>query len=1600
MIVKKMFCMFILIFAVVLYLPTFAFAVDEFNTAVPPVGYSPAIPGVNNVNVKAMVAPLVSGADILLIQSAIPWNSTADTYVLNRLGYTYEIADMSDIPNMNLNNYQVILIVNDQVQSFYNYYAQNYSFFDNYVRNGGILVFFACDRGWANGNNYTNLPGNVQVGDRYNPYNLISDYSHPIITQELIDHQLLFGYPSLPLSNADLYGNYVSHNYFIETTLPVSNIVILRTNDSSQDPTLVVYPLGKGYVIASGITWEAGYSWWNRIIPNMWSYGRSLPDVFKYAFSLAGGFKPSGVNISIYPEDNWTTNGRPTIYKHPKDLLDIVAVITNTTGQEQSGVTLKLEVEPASAFNTNEFVPIFKRSSAEEIAIKDYEEITTNVQKSLDGNKWVITVSGLTIPTETQQKWNDFVFRFKLSSSTSNINATASVYGDNIATSMKRLSDYAKTPVSIINNGKIFLTNRQGMYRNFARNANNTLNGDYASQVNQLWETMNKIAEEQRGVIYYVDKYDQYDPNPSDNPTLNWWDYRKKNLPNDYDSDTDSNNEEGKINKVSNLVDSMLKTFIDNSGGVGSGRYVAIIGDDAIIPFYRIFDPTKTVLDNWEYHDISKITKKDAKNNYLFTDIIYRDYDGKGWGNGDVENIFVGRIIGMYPQDLAKFLESSNNQSTNSNNVVKLENYEFDGELSDYEKVSQKFGYTVVKNIDNVSLDFYPDCGCRWWDLKCKDNCKDPDPALWDPSFENLFTGNAGNIKTFDIFRADTHGNTIGIYSSYSQTTFFDTFDISSSKQLISENFKKISPFFIYDGCLLGLTDIDADDPIISFLNIWAPLNTKGILASTGISWTANMIKGSSVELDDIFYQEFLSSNAGSALNRAEKDYGSIYCGSMCDYAKFEVNLFGVPWAKVTPPKSRNANIAKVAMAAGVVESSQVLQNAINSLSQNLLIDASGYSIETTKDGYDLVVIDGFKLFMQNSQIPVVPIQTYNVDLPLDATVDKVEVVLSGQQELGQLNIPAFVPASPMSDPNVLPAHYVSSPTDIGTFPQNLYSYKVATHDNKVRVIVTVIPVSFNSATGQTDLYQSININVQYSTPSKGIVTDFSVSKDTYAIGENIETYTTVKNTSPDTTNYLAIIEVRDYLDNIVTTASGSASINSDSSDIIQVNIPTPFNPGNYKVVGTVSDGQNQIGSSEQMIKVVNAQIEYFNVPEKIITNNYGTFEVGIKNLANTLATALVDFYIYKGQHQVAKLPQLSAVNIGLNETRNVQTQWFPPDALEYGSYLVQAVVMINENVISTSMEKTEIIGSNQPPIAAAGPDQTVERTSTSGASVTFNGSGSSDPDGDTLTYNWTWSGGSANGVNPTIILPVGLTTITLTVSDGELSSIDTVDINVVDTTAPLVNIIIPDLNDAVQDGVTLTAGASDISGVTDVSFYVREPNGANGVPIGYEGLAGTFNGATGKWEYNFDTTKLQDGYYVIIAKATDTYGNEGWSAVVPFSIRNWAVIKLLPASENNKAGRTMPVKFALRIVPSVDPKTPFVYNEDLAIKIYKSSNLGNILQTSLFGVNSTDYRIISTSELYITNFKTLTTPAEYTVEIWRINKNWKVGSFTFKTVK
>ena len=126
------------------------------------------------------------------------------------------------------------------------------------------------------------------------------------------------------------------------------------------------------------------------------------------------------------------------------------------------------------------------------------------------------------------------------------------------------------------------------------------------------------------------------------------------------------------------------------------------------------------------------------------------------------------------------------------------------------------------------------------------------------------------------------------------------------------------------------------------------------------------------------------------------------------------------------------------------------------------------------------------------------------------------------------------------------------------------------------------------------------------------------------------------------------------------------------------------------------------------------------------------------------------------------------------------------PDSLTFqlqvsdGSLSNSATVTITVNDIG--------VGVNSPPVADAGPDQTVAELS----NVDLDGTGSSDPDGDPVTYAWLQTAGPSvtlsdataaapSFTSPDVTSPVVLT-FQLTVDDGSDSTMDTVDITVQET--------------------------------------------------------------------------------------------------------------------------------------------------------------------------------------------------------------------------
>lgn len=133
----------------------------------------------------------------------------------------------------------------------------------------------------------------------------------------------------------------------------------------------------------------------------------------------------------------------------------------------------------------------------------------------------------------------------------------------------------------------------------------------------------------------------------------------------------------------------------------------------------------------------------------------------------------------------------------------------------------------------------------------------------------------------------------------------------------------------------------------------------------------------------------------------------------------------------------------------------------------------------------------------------------------------------------------------------------------------------------------------------------------------------------------------------------------------------------------------------------------------------------------------------------------------------------------------------------------------------------------NATPVANPGTNQTIPAANSTGAPVTLDGSASTDADSDPLTYTWTGpfpeGNGTVTGVSPKVTLPLGTSSITLIVNDGEVNStpvatnITVSDFLIAAPTTPIVvargqstsfNVVLSPKYGAFDEAVTVACGA------------------------------------------------------------------------------------------------------------------------------------------------------------------------------------------------
>ena len=224
-------------------------------------------------------------AEILLVQDRLPWSENNNVALLDAMmasGYIggWDITTTAGFGSVDMSRFNVILIANDQTTATYDQLSFLQDSLVEFARAGGVVIYGACDNGWAGGNISYTLPEGVEKNNYYSHHNYIVDASHPIVLGSMTDGK--------PLTNDLLYGNYCSHTAFNMNTLPDGANIILQ--DGQGNPTLVEYAVGDGHIILSGLTWEFYYTREAYDYRLNTTYTRNVyDDLIVYAASLSNG---------------------------------------------------------------------------------------------------------------------------------------------------------------------------------------------------------------------------------------------------------------------------------------------------------------------------------------------------------------------------------------------------------------------------------------------------------------------------------------------------------------------------------------------------------------------------------------------------------------------------------------------------------------------------------------------------------------------------------------------------------------------------------------------------------------------------------------------------------------------------------------------------------------------------------------------------------------------------------------------------------------------------------------------------------------------------------------------------------------------------------------------------------------------------------------------------------------------------------------------------------------------------------------------------------------------------------------------------------------
>jgi hypothetical protein len=613
------------------------------------------------------------------------------------------------------------------------------------------------------------------------------------------------------------------------------------------------------------------------------------------------------------------------------------------------------------------------------------------------------------------------VFRFEIApgAATGSHQVQAEVLGSSATGSSNQatlhLMDYASA---------LILTNRTCLFQEFT--------GDPGA-VRSLLQTLYGLSGTR--VVYYVDDYST-DARDWDPLAVTYWN--------------------ASTNSVANVVDNLVEDWAND--GSPHPTYLLLVGDDPIIPYYRVDDPIGSEQDH-AYHGVHPILDALTQHDGFFSDAKYADLDDDDWQKRPAD-LAVGRIVGLTPDDMLNFVQSGREGPDVGNQTFVAASR--DGRDFGVEGTVRSFGFDILYDGQGEP-----------WDMVDTDS--------W--TYAELV---AAMENEFAAFGFADHGEHDGVATPGG---FWIGASIIDALSADGGNYADTHPFFGIHACRVGFALGASTSYTDSLMYALVHEGASGVAASMGISYSdANWdARGHAERFMQCLWNKLLpawgSRATGVALREARANYDKgIRWDSHDKKTIMEYTLFGLPWVAIPDIPPSVSALAVGGKEAAPLPFSPVFEppqptGITGTYSIRTALDASHYAVFTdVVPGFDVLQIEGLDL-SGDANLPMLPVALYTMTLPADAEIVSVGLVTDAAVILVGLNLPVFVPVSDTLAASPGTAKPLSAMT---LFPTQPYTYDVATAEDTQRVRVYISPAAYDSDANQATLYQSMTLTVTY----------------------------------------------------------------------------------------------------------------------------------------------------------------------------------------------------------------------------------------------------------------------------------------------------------------------------------------------------------------------------------------------------------------------------------------------------------------------------------------------------------------------------------------